>query len=126
MRYSARTTLYAMGHKQDATELKTDNSTADGIINCTFQQKCSKAMDMIFYWVKDRVEQDQFYVGWVPGDTNMGDYFTKHHSPVHRKRMIAYYVHDKHSPMIRNDTRLAILGGCVDIPPSGPTDYYTP
>jgi hypothetical protein len=47
-----------MGHKKDTTELKTDNSTADGIINNTVQQKCSKAMDMIFYWVKYRVEQE--------------------------------------------------------------------
>jgi hypothetical protein len=42
-------------------------------------------MDMLFYWVKDRVEHDQFNVGWAPGDTNMGDYFTKHHSPAHHK-----------------------------------------
>jgi hypothetical protein len=28
-------------------------------------------MDMRFYCVKDRVEEDQFNVGWVPGDTNM-------------------------------------------------------
>jgi hypothetical protein len=48
----------------------------------------------------------------------MGDYFTKHHSPVHHKRMIPYYLHDKHSPMIRHATILAILRGCVDIPPS--------
>jgi hypothetical protein len=65
-----------MGHNQDATELKTDNTTADGIINNTVQQKRSKSMVMRFYWVKDRVVQDQFNVGWVPGDTNMGDYFT--------------------------------------------------
>jgi hypothetical protein len=86
----SHTTLYEMGHRQDATELKTDKTTADGIINNTVQQKHSKAMDMIFYWVKDRVEQDRFNVGWAPGDTNMGDYFTKHHSPVHQKRMIPY------------------------------------
>jgi hypothetical protein len=78
-----------MGHKQDATKLKTGNSTADGIINDKVQQKRSKAMDMILYWVKDRVEQNQFNVGWAPGDTNMGDYFTKHHSLVQHKRMIA-------------------------------------
>jgi hypothetical protein len=83
-----RTTLAQMGHNQDATELKTDNTTSDGIINNTVQQKCSKAMDIIFYWVKDRVEQDQFNFGLAPGDTNMGDYFTKHHSPAHHKRMI--------------------------------------
>jgi hypothetical protein len=84
-----RATLTEMGHKEDATEIKTDNSTADGMINNTVQQKRSKAMDMIFYWVKDRVEQEQFNEGWAPGDTNMDDYFTKHHSPAYHKRMIA-------------------------------------
>jgi hypothetical protein len=79
------TALIEMGHNQDATELKTDNTTSDGIINNTVQQKRSKAMDMRFHWVKDRVEQDQFNVGWAPGDTNMGDYFTKHHFPAHHK-----------------------------------------
>jgi hypothetical protein len=53
-----RTTLAEMVHNQDATDLKTDNTTADGIINNTVQQKISKAMDTILYWVKDRVEQD--------------------------------------------------------------------
>jgi hypothetical protein len=36
------TTLAEMGHNQDATELKTDNTTADDIINNTVQQKRSK------------------------------------------------------------------------------------
>jgi hypothetical protein len=58
-----RTTLTEMDHIQDATELKTDNTTVDGIINNTVQQKRSKAMDMRFYWVKDRVEQGQFNIG---------------------------------------------------------------
>jgi hypothetical protein len=119
---STRTTIYEMGHKQDATELKTDNSSTDEIINNTVQQKRSKAMDAIFYWVKDRVEQDHLNVGWVTVDTNMGDYFTKHHSPAHHKCTIPYYLHDKHSPMIRHDKRLAILRWCVDIPPRSQLD----
>jgi hypothetical protein len=94
-----RTTLSEMGHNQDATDLTTDNTTSDGIISNTVQLKRSKAMDMRFYWVKDRVEQKQFNVGWAPGDTNLGDYFTKHHSPAHHKRMRPYYLHDKHSPI---------------------------
>jgi hypothetical protein len=98
-----------MVHNKEDTELKPDNTTADGIINNTVQQKRSKPMDMRFYWVKDRVEQGQFNVGWEPGDTNMVDYFTKHHSPAHHKSMIPYYLHEKHSPMILYDTRLAIL-----------------
>jgi hypothetical protein len=113
-----RTPLSKMGHKQDATELKTYNTTSDEIINNTVQQKRSKAMDMIFYWFKDRVEQDHFNVGWEPGITNMGDYFTKYHSPVHHKRMRPYYLKEKHSPVIIHETRLAIIRGCVEISPS--------
>jgi hypothetical protein len=111
-----------IGHNQDATELKTDNTTADGIFYNTVQQKRSNAMDMISYWVKDTLEHGQFKVDWAPGDTNMGDYFTKHHSPAHHKRTRPYYLHEKHSPMIRHDTRLAILRGCVDIFPSSQPD----
>jgi hypothetical protein len=37
-----RTSLAEMGHNQDATELKTDNTTADGIIKHTVQKKRSK------------------------------------------------------------------------------------
>jgi hypothetical protein len=113
-----RTNLSEMGHKQDATELKTDNSTAYCIINNTVQQKRSKSNNMIFNWVKDRVEQYQFNEGRATGDTNMGDYFTKHHSPAHQKRTRPYYLLDKHFPMIRHDTRLSILRGCVDFYPS--------
>jgi hypothetical protein len=43
-------------------------------------QSYKSAQNMRFYWVKDRVDQDQINVGWAPGDTNMGDYFMKHHS----------------------------------------------
>jgi hypothetical protein len=39
------TTLSEMGHKQDATEIKTHISTSDGIINNTVQHKRSKSMD---------------------------------------------------------------------------------
>ena len=41
-----RQCLEELGHKQPATPLKTDNSTAQGIINNTMKQKRSKAMDM--------------------------------------------------------------------------------
>jgi hypothetical protein len=83
------TTICEMVHEQDPAELKTNNSTADEIINNTVQQKRSKATDMMLYGVRDMVEQDQFNLGWAPGDTNIGDYFTKHSYPVHRKRMRA-------------------------------------
>ena len=44
-----RNCLEAMGHKQPATPLKTDNNTANGSINNTMKQKRSKAIDVRFY-----------------------------------------------------------------------------
>jgi hypothetical protein len=38
-------------------QMKTDNTTATGYINGTIKQKRSKAMDMLFYWIKDRVKK---------------------------------------------------------------------
>jgi hypothetical protein len=57
-----RNCLTAMGYPQPATPLKTDNSTANGIINNTMKQKRSKAIDVRFYWLRDRVKQGQFFV----------------------------------------------------------------
>jgi hypothetical protein len=45
----------------------TDNSTAMGIANDSINQKCSKAMDMRFYWIRDRVRQGQFIIHWRRG-----------------------------------------------------------
>ena len=42
-------TCKELRHPQPATPVRTDNNTADGIINSTFQQNRSKAIDMRFY-----------------------------------------------------------------------------
>jgi hypothetical protein len=60
----------------------TDNSTTIGIANDSVKQRRSKAMDMRYYWVRDRVRhQGQFHVFWRHGKTNSGDYYSKHHGP---------------------------------------------
>jgi hypothetical protein len=41
-----RVTLTELGHTQPPTPLRTDNSTAYGIVNETIKQKRSNAMDM--------------------------------------------------------------------------------
>ena len=51
---SIRQALIEMGHPQPPTKIKTDNSTANGIINDTIKQNRSKAIDMRFYWLKCR------------------------------------------------------------------------
>ena len=65
----------------------TDNLAANNIANDIGKQKRSKAIDMRFYWVKDRVKQGQFHIFWMPGDTNLADYWTKHHPPAHHRAM---------------------------------------
>jgi hypothetical protein len=82
-----RITLIELGHKQPATPLWTNNSTAFGILNETIKQKRSKAMDIRYHWLTDRVSQKQFDVHWHPGHENLGDYHTKHHSAQHHKDM---------------------------------------
>ena len=84
--------LAKMGHSQ--SPLKTDNSTAAGIVTASIQQKKTKAMDMRFYWVKDRVMQRQFLVYWESGKTNRGDYFTKYVPPRHHVDVRSTYLHE--------------------------------
>eukprot|EP00957_Ditylum_brightwellii_P071872 5462733-Ditylum_brightwellii.AAC.1 len=55
-----RTTLQELGHQQPVTPIQVDNSVAHGIVNSNIWQQTSKAIDMHFYWVKDRVKQGQF------------------------------------------------------------------
>jgi len=66
-----RIILKEMGHKQPATPVQVDNSTAEGIINKRVQPKRTKAMDMRFRWLRDRSTQKQFCFYWRPGPTNM-------------------------------------------------------
>ena len=80
-----RNALEEMGHPQPPTPIKTDNSAAQGIVNGAIKQKRSKAIDMRFCWLRDRVEQDQFRVCWDAGKNNVADYHTKHHAGKHHK-----------------------------------------
>lgn len=82
-----RNILEEMGHPQPPTRMVTDNLAANNIANDIGKQKRSKAIDMRFYWVKDRVKQGQFHIFWMPGDTNLADYWTKHHPPAHHRAM---------------------------------------
>jgi hypothetical protein len=108
------TTLEELGHKQPPTPMETDNTTATGYINGTIKQKRTKAMDMCFYWIKDRVKQGQFKIYWGTGYQNLADYFTKHHSPAHHKRIRNVYIHADGRPINRKVIQDFALRGCVN------------
>ena len=90
-----RITLLKLGHPQPATPMQTDNVTAAGIANNTIRQRGSKAVDMRFYWIRDRVRQGQFLIHWKPGTENYADYFTKHHPPSHHRKIWSKYLCDR-------------------------------
>jgi len=52
--------LLEMGHPQPATLFEIDNTTAYGILTKQLMPKQSKAIDMRFYWLRDRSNQGQF------------------------------------------------------------------
>jgi hypothetical protein len=104
-----RVTLTELGHTQPPTPICTYNSTAFGILNKTIKQKRSKAMDMRYHWMTDRVRQKQFDVYWRLGRENLGDYHTKHHSAQHHKDMRGLILHQENS--------LQVLRGCVKLLP---------
>jgi hypothetical protein len=104
-----RVTLTELSHTQPPTPLRTDNSTAYDIVNKTIKQKRSKAMDMRYHWLTDRVPQKQFDVYWRPGCENLGDYHTKYHSAQHHKDMRHLILHEANS--------LQVLRWCVKLLP---------
>jgi hypothetical protein len=108
-----RTTLEELGHKQAPTPMETDNTTATGYSNGTIKQKRTKAMDMRFYWIKDRVKQGQFNVYWGPCFQDLADYFTKHHSPAHHKRMRKIYIHADERPINREEFEILHCEGVL-------------
>ena len=91
-----RVTLEELGHPQPATPMQVDNSAAIGFVNGTMKHKRSKAIDMRFHWIADRVRQGQFYVYWAPGSENWADYVTKHHPPSHHQLMRPKFFQSHH------------------------------
>ena len=57
---------------QPTIPIKTDNSAAKVIVTATFRQKRSKATDMRFYWMKDRVNKNDLFLYWKQGGKKMG------------------------------------------------------
>ena len=66
--YFERVVLEALGYKQPPTRLFADNMAAVGIANDTVNLRRSKAIDMRYHWIRDRVRQGVFRVIWSEGN----------------------------------------------------------
>ena len=63
---------------------------------------------MRHHWIRDRVNQGQFKVYWEPGQHNLADYPTKHHSGSHHRRVRPIYLYE-------GDASPTNVQGCVDL-----------
>ena len=79
--------LKEIGLKQPASSIQTNNLTVKGVINSKITPKQTKAMNMQFYWLRDRETQEQFWFFWWAGKLNLADYWTKHHPAMHRRNV---------------------------------------
>ena len=91
-----RTVLLALGYPQKPVPILCDNACAVGIANDTVKAKRSKAIDMRYHWVRDRVRNGDLHIYWRPGADNLADFFTKA-LPVHRHQELKGYL--VHSPL---------------------------
>jgi hypothetical protein len=84
-----RIILEEMGHKQPPIprQNRQFNGGRHHQLTCPAQTHESHGY-MRFHWLCDRgVNQNQFRFYWHPGTLQRGDYWTKHHSPVHHRQM---------------------------------------
>ena len=89
---SLKLILEALGYKQHANPIKTDNSTATSHANSVLKERISKAWDMRLHWIQDRVKQKQFHIYWDKGTNNYADYPTKHFPPSYHQKIRPKYV----------------------------------
>jgi hypothetical protein len=86
-----RLILANLGHPQPPTVISCDNECAIGLANRTVIPKMSKSLDMRFHWLRDRIDQGEFRVVFVPGLQNLADFFTKS-LPVARHNVLAPFI----------------------------------
>ena len=66
-----------MVHPQKPTLIRTDNSTATGFVYDNIHTKRPKSWDMRYYWLRDRMTQEQFKVYWKIGVNTVPQYTTE-------------------------------------------------
>jgi hypothetical protein len=88
-------TLEDLGHTQRPVTIYCDNKPAVSVANNIAKQKRSKAIDMRFNWIKDRIAQGQFEIIWNKGASNVADFVTKAHPTKHFQTVRTQFITDK-------------------------------
>jgi hypothetical protein len=85
---------------QPTTPIHIDNTTIVGIVKNTIKPQHSCAMEMRYFWLLDGKTQKYLKIYYQPGQENLGDYPTKHHTADIHQYFRPYYVHTDKSPAV--------------------------
>ncbi len=108
--------LTELGHPKLPTPIHIDNTTTVGIINNIVKRQRSRAVEMQYFWLLDGESQKQFKFYWQPGQENLGDYPSKHHTVEIHQHVRPYYVHmDKTPTLLPRAIRPSTRQGCAEI-----------
>ena len=109
-------TLEELGHPQPPTPIHVDNITTVGIVNSTIKRQKSRSMEMRYMWLLDQEAQSLFTFHQHPGQQNLGDYPSKHHTANIHQYIPPYYVHMDNSPLyLPRAQQTRTCQGCVGI-----------
>ena len=81
-----------MGNQKPPTPTAKENTAANTIVNGTEKQKISRAINMIFYWVRYIIRQNHFQILRKEGNKDLADYVTKNHPIWQHITMIPRYL----------------------------------
>jgi hypothetical protein len=111
-----RLTLAERGHPQPPTPIHINNTTAVGIVNNTIKRQRSRLMEIRYFWLLDGKTQKYFKFHYQPGQENLGDYPSKHHTANIHQHVRPYYVHTDKSPThLLRALKPSIWRGCAEI-----------
>ena len=110
-----RLILHELGRPQPTTPIHIDNTTAVGIVNNTIKRQRSRSMEMRYFWLLYQQAQKHFKCSYQPGQENMGDYPTKHHTAGIHRHLRPYYLHLSNSPTtLLRATKPSARRGCAE------------
>jgi hypothetical protein len=55
-------------------------------------------MEMRLFWISDKRTQNMYTLHWHPGQENVADYQSKHHTGAHYAAVRPWYLHESNSP----------------------------
>ncbi len=87
-----------LGHPQPPTSIRIDNTTTVGIVNNTIKQQQSRTTEMRYFWLLDGEAQQLFWLYYQPGQENLGNHPSKHHSADIHQHVCPYFVNMDSSP----------------------------